>query len=244
MEMYPTAVTGLVPVHSLSNMTSADAALVLTPISLARIFSLDITRWDDPVITATNLILWAAGKLLAAPIVVIVRPDDASGQTQLIQEALARFDPGSGQRLRNSTAWANATVQSCGSDELYGIQCLLETTPGAISFTSLAMAQTCSMTAISLLLPGAAMAVRATGESVFAAVAEMSIGFEQVAADGGPLRMDPLKVTSLSAWPIQVITYLVLRKEVSSLKGRTSASGGGRRSVSGAGFTHPTSSGG
>jgi len=220
LQMYPTAASAVVPIYNLPGVTPEDPPLLLSLAALSDIFRSNLTRWDDDRIQGVNPVLAAAGKLPAQDIVVVVE-DDASGMAEVFKRALASVDPaGFGAQIGTSSAadWPGATVLPCAGVPLGLASCVLST-PFSIGYAALAEVLADALPNAQLLMPGAAAPVRATVESVSAALSEFATAFGNNGDDPARLTLDLHGTRGLSSWPISGATYLVLRKETSLFPG-------------------------
>jgi phosphate transport system substrate-binding protein len=124
--MFPTVITGVVPVVNLAKLGSN--ALRLTGDVLGRIFAGQITEWDAPEIRALNPEL----KLPARAIRLVVRAD-GSGTTYHFSDYLSRTSPAWKQKygVANHFAWPAGAIAVKGSGE---ISKTLRATPDAIAY--------------------------------------------------------------------------------------------------------------
>ena len=111
--MFPTVITGVVPVVNLPKIGSN--ALRLNGDVLARIFLGQITQWDAPEIRALNVDL----KLPSHPIRLIAR-SDGSGTTYHFSDYLSRTSDAwkSKYGVANHFAWPAGTLAVKGSGEV------------------------------------------------------------------------------------------------------------------------------
>ena len=124
--LFPTVITGVVPVVNLPKVESGK--LVLNGEVLARIFAGEITRWDAPEIHALNPQL----ALPAKPIAAVVR-SDGSGTTYNFTDYLAKVSPAWKQKMGVATSmkWPEGFVAVKGSK---GVVEAVQTTPGSIGY--------------------------------------------------------------------------------------------------------------
>lgn len=124
--LFPTVITGVVPVVKLPKLEGAP--LVLDSEVLARIFLGEIKQWDAPEIRALNPKL----QLPAKAIVPIVRAD-GSGTTYNFADYLAKVSPAWKQRMGVATSlkWPDGFVAVKGSK---GVAEAVQKTSGGIAY--------------------------------------------------------------------------------------------------------------
>ncbi len=124
--MFPTVITGVVPVVNLAKLQSN--ALRLNGDVLARIFLGQIVQWDAPEIRALN----PEVKLPARPIHLIVRAD-GSGTTYHFSDYLSRTNAAWKQKygVANHFAWPAGVIAVKGSAE---VSKAVRATPDSIAY--------------------------------------------------------------------------------------------------------------
>jgi len=98
--------------------------------------------------------------------------------------------------------------------------CLLAT-PYAMGYTTLGEVQAFSLPAVSILKPGSPVAVKATIASIQSAVFEISDADRHIDDTNTRLVFDLLGGSSLAAWPISFVSYLVMHKATSLFDGES-----------------------
>lgn len=201
---FPTLVGGIVPVVQLTGIGPGE--LRLDAPTLARIWSGQITRWNDPAIRALNPRL----SLPAQAIQRVVR-SDGSGTTTVFVEYLRKAAPveadvivPDGGRAR----WPGTTVGADGSGQVVAT---VKATPGAIGYVSSDYALRENLSGVSLRSP--------QGDFV-----RPSLSAFRAAIVAGGLFKNSLEPTSLlnlegaGVWPIVTATYVLVPREPASLE--------------------------
>jgi phosphate transport system substrate-binding protein len=158
---FPTVVAPITVSYNLSGVKS----LRLSDPTLAKIFAVKITKWNDPAIMTDN-----PGVTLPSTSITVVHRADGSGTTSNFTKYLTEVDPtdwtlGSGDTVN----WASNTQAGTGNG---GVAQIVKQTSGAIGYVDLADATASGLTAASIqnkagsyvapTLAGAAAAVAAT----------------------------------------------------------------------------------
>ncbi len=178
------------PIAVAYNLEGIDQLNLTAPL-LARIFSGEITSWDDPDIAAAN----PGVQLPSQRIAVFFRADE-SGTTEnfthFLSEAAAEhwsWDP--------AKKWPAARGE--GKEKTAGVADTVATTPGAIGYLEWGAAQERELTVISL--DGVAL----TGENASAAIAEA-----EFAATGHDLALTIDAEPEGEAYPLVQVTYEIV----------------------------------
>ena len=124
--IFPTAITGAVPVFNLPALRGA--SLVLSGEVIAAIFMGDITEWNDTRIQGLN-----PGTLLPAQRIIPVVRSDGSGTTHHFSDYLAKVDAGWKARMGvgSRLKWPEGVVSAQGSK---GVAQNVASTAGSISY--------------------------------------------------------------------------------------------------------------
>ncbi|MEO8829085.1 phosphate ABC transporter substrate-binding protein PstS [Lapillicoccus sp.] len=196
-------VTG--PIAVSYNLKGVDK-LVLTPDLIAKIFSGQITAWNDPAIAAKN----SGATLPTTPISVFFR-SDSSGTTDNFTNFMHTVAP-SGWTAPHDKTWKGGVGQ--GKAQSAGVSQALAATDGGITYVewSFAIQNKLSMAQID----SGSGPVELTAESAAAAV-----GAAKVAGTGNDLALKIDYATKASgAYPIILVTYeIVCSKYTDAAKG-------------------------
>jgi len=129
----PLAVAALMVIYNVPGL-SFSTHLKLDGQVLAKIFSGQITRWDDPAIKRLN----PTANLPTGLGIVLVHRDDVSGSTFLFTSYMNAQDPSdwSGSRIGTKVAWPEQPneIAATGSDGINGITGQVKSNPGSISY--------------------------------------------------------------------------------------------------------------
>lgn len=192
--LFPTVITGAVPVINLPKM---EKPLVLDGPTLARIFLGEIEHWDAPEIRALNPGL----SLPAKPIVAVVR-SDGSGTTYNFADYLAKVSPAWKQKMGVATnlKWPASFTSVKGSK---GVAEAVKSTPGSISYVDYNYV-------LDYKLTGAAMknadgAIVEAGPYTFREALAQSV-WKQT----GDFTQTLTNQTGKSSWPITMGTFIVM----------------------------------
>ena len=139
--------TVIAPITISYNLPSVEK-LQLSPTSIAAIFQLEITKWNDPVIAADN-----PGVELPDTDIVVARRADGSGTTENFSKflnAAAGPDAGGTWMLGGASEleWPEGTQAGDGNS---GVAQIVSTTEGAIGYVDLSDAKANSLTFASVL---------------------------------------------------------------------------------------------
>jgi phosphate transport system substrate-binding protein len=139
--------TVIAPITISYNLPSVDT-LQLSPTSLAAIFQLEVTKWNDPVIAADN-----PDVELPDTTIVVARRADGSGTTENFSKFLnasAGPDAGGTWKLGGASEleWPEGTQAGDGNS---GVAQIVSTTEGAIGYVDLSDAKANSLTFASVL---------------------------------------------------------------------------------------------
>lgn len=200
---FPTLVGGVVPFVNLPGIASGE--MRMDAATLARIWTGEISRWNDPAIRSLNRSL----PLPALPIQRVVR-SDGSGTTSVFVEYLRLAAPREAAAIvpdGGRAKWPGTTLGAEGSSKLVE---LVRLTPGAIGYASSDYTLRGNLTAISLRSQ--------RGEYVKAEVRT----FRSAIVAGGLFKsgLEPsslLNVDGVGVWPIVTATYVLVPRSPESL---------------------------
>ena len=197
---FPTVAAPITVSYNLSGVKD----LRLSDTTLAKIFALKITKWNDPAIAKDN----PSAKLPSTTITVAHRAD-GSGTTSNFTKFLAAADPtdwtlGSG----DTVDWPSGTQAGTGNP---GVAQVVQQTDGAIGYVDLADAKKSNLTFASIQNKSGAF-VTPTTAGAAAAVASSTINAN--------LTYDPINAPGAQAYPITSPTWiLVYAKQTDKKKG-------------------------
>jgi phosphate transport system substrate-binding protein len=190
---FPTVLGADVPIYNIPGVT---AELKLTPGALAGIFLGKITKWDDPLLTKTNL----DAKLPNHDIVVAFR-SDGSGTTYIWTDYLAKISEewNSDIGFGTTVPWP-VGIAGRGNG---GLAAIVKQTPYSIGYVELAYAVKNKL-AYGWVKNQAGNFVKANLESVTAAAAEVA---HNMPAD---FRVSITNAPGEKAYPISSFTWLLV----------------------------------
>jgi len=134
--------TVIAPITMSYNLADVDK-LQLSPTSIAAIFQLEVTKWNDPIIAADN-----PGVTLPDTDIVVARRADGSGTTENFSKFLdASAGPAAGGTWKLGGAseleWPEGTQAGDGNS---GVSQIVASTPGAIGYIDLSDAKANNLT--------------------------------------------------------------------------------------------------
>jgi phosphate transport system substrate-binding protein len=134
--------TVIAPITMSYNLPSVDK-LQLSPTSIAAIFQLEVTKWNDPIIAADN-----PGVTLPDTDIVVARRADGSGTTENFSkflDASAGPDAGGTWKLGGASEleWPDGTQAGDGNS---GVAQIVSSTEGAIGYIDLSDAKANNLT--------------------------------------------------------------------------------------------------
>ncbi len=178
------------------NVDGADK-LVLDGPTLAKIFDAQITKWNDPAITALN-----PGVTLPDAAIQAIHRSDDSGTTANLTGYLAKAGGGAWKYPAAKT-WAGQGGQSANGSA--GVAAQVKQVKNSISYVELSYAQTNKLTS-ALINTGAAKPVEAT-----AANAAATLAAAKVVGTGADLALDIDYATKAEGnYPLTLVTYEIV----------------------------------
>jgi phosphate transport system substrate-binding protein len=173
--------------------------------TLAKIFSGEITKWNDPAIAGQN-----SGATLPSSTIQTVHRSDSSGTTDNFTKYLTKAG-GSDWTFDHDKTWkASGGVGLKGSD---GVAGKVKSTAGTLAYVELSFAQNSSLS-MAKIKNGAGEYTELTGES-----AGKTIEGAKVTGAAPDLTMDiDYATTTAGAYPIVLVTY-----EIACSKGSAKA---------------------
>jgi phosphate transport system substrate-binding protein len=170
--------------------------LNLSADTIAKIFSGEITKWDDAAIEADN----PKAKLPSTEITVVHR-SDSSGTTQNFTSFLTKAAPSSWSLGSGSTvSWPEGTQGATGNS---GVAKLVKDTDGAIGYVDFSDANASDLTYASV--------ENAAGKFVKPSIASASAAAEG-ATINPDLTYDPINAAGAAAYPITSPTWIIVSK--------------------------------
>lgn len=205
--IFPTAITGAVPVFNLPLLRGA--SLVLSGEVMAAIFMGDINEWNDTRIQSLN-----PGVLLPAQRIIPVVRSDGSGTTHHFSDYLAKVDAGWKERMGvgSRLKWPEGVVAAQGSK---GVALKVAATVGGISYVDYNYVLEYQLKAAKLRLPDGSL-VDAGPNSFRNALMRSSW------VSKGDFTQALTNISGKGVWPITMGTF-VLMPRVAKDVGRTQA---------------------
>ena len=194
---FPAVIGGIVPGGNLKGI--APGAMQLDGLTLAKIFSGDITRWDDPAIAQQN-----QGVQLPSQAITLVYRSDSSGTTAGFTHYLAEIDPsfqgkvGAGKTVN----WKSGV----GGKGNAGVAANVAKLGGSIGYVEYAYAKQNKMTHVALVNK-AGNAVQPSAESFAAAAAGADWSAKPGFGIGLSNQADP------QAWPIVSASFILMHEK-------------------------------
>jgi phosphate transport system substrate-binding protein len=187
---FPTVAAPITVSYKLSGVSK----LQLSDSTLAKIFAVEITKWDDAAIKADN-----PGVTLPSTTITVAHRADSSGTTSNFTKFLDAVDPtdwtlGSS----DSVDWASGTQAGTGNA---GVAQIVSQTEGAIGYVDLADA-TAAKLSTALIENKAGKFVSPTLDSAAAAVAASTFKAD--------LTYDPINAPGAASYPITSPTYILV----------------------------------
>lgn len=193
------------PITVSYNLDGVDE-LRLGPDTIARIFQGEITKWDDPAITADN-----PGVKLPSTTITVVHRSDGSGTTNNFTKYLKSAAPSTWKLDSGDTV--NWPTNTQGAEKNSGVAAVVGKTAGAIGYVDLADAIKANLSFASVQ--------NKEGEFVAPSAAGTSSAVEN-AEVAENLTYNPLNATGKKTYAITAPTYLlVLQKQADTGKAST-----------------------
>jgi phosphate transport system substrate-binding protein len=187
---FPTVVAPITVSFNLSGVSK----LNLSADTIAKIFSVQITKWDDAAIKADN----PTAKLPSTAITVVHR-SEGSGTTQNFTNFLVKAAPSSWTLGTGSTVqWPSGTQAGTGNG---GVAQLVKTTDGAIGYVDYSDAIAGELTFASVK--------NATGKYIAPTTASASAALEGLTVNPD-LTFDPINAAGAKAYPITSPTWIIV----------------------------------
>jgi phosphate transport system substrate-binding protein len=181
--------------------------LKLSGDTLAKIFALEIKKWNDPAVASDN-----PGVELPSTAITVARRADASGTTSNFTKFLEAVDPTDWTLGHGDTVdWASLPGTTQGGTKNGGVAQIVKDTEGAIGYVDLADA-TGSELRTAQIENQAGKFVAPTVEGAAAAVAGAKVNDD--------LSYDPINASGAEAYPITSPTWIIVyEKQASKDKG-------------------------
>jgi phosphate transport system substrate-binding protein len=182
------------------NLAGISTELKLSPEAIAGIFLGKITKWNDPLIAASN-----AGASFPASDITVVHRSEGSGTTFVLTDYLSKVSPEWKERVGTgpSVNWPGKGVGAKGNE---GVMGQVKQTPNSIGYVELIYAEENQLPYASVR-NAAGIFVRPALESITAAASGVA---SQMPDD---LRVSITNSPSASAYPISSFTYVLVYKE-------------------------------
>ena len=187
----PTVAAPITVSFNLSGVTE----LKLSPDTLAKIFSRQIKKWNDPAIAADNI-----GVTLPDKNIVVAHRSDGSGTTNNFTKYLVKAAPNSWKLGSGDTVAWPADTQ--GGDKNTGVAQIIKQADGAIGYVDMADAVASKLAFASLK--------NKDGKFVKASLAgaTAALGGATIKDD---LTYDPLDAAGADSYPITAPTYILVK---------------------------------
>jgi phosphate transport system substrate-binding protein len=197
LTQWPMVMGGIVPVVNIAGVKSNE--LTLDGATLAKIYTGEVTTWDDSAIRKLN-----PDAKLPADAINVVERSDGSGTTYNFTNYLAKVLPTFKDKVgvQTSVQWP-VGLGAKGND---GVANTVKQTAGAIGYVEIAYAKQNGLTTVAMINKDGKRVV-ASGNSVKAASAN---------ADWAKADMFNLIITDQpgpEAWPISASTFILMPKE-------------------------------
>lgn len=174
------------------NVSGVDK-LVLTPATLAQVYTGKITKWNDPAIAASN----SGVTLPDAPIVAFHR-SDSSGTTDNFTKYLAA-QATSDWTYDHAKDWPAAVTAGQGAKGSDGVASSVKSTPNSIGYVELSFAQSQSLTAAWIDNGGGAVEPTSANAAV-------TIESATVTGTGNDLALK-IDYSGTKGYPVVLVTY-------------------------------------
>ena len=191
----PTVLGGVVPIYNLKNI---DSSLRFTSEMLAGIYLGQITRWNDPLIQASN-----KGVSLPNAQIAVIHRSDGSGTTYAWSDFLSKTDSAwkSSVGIGSTLNWPVGT----NAEGNGGVATMVQKTPNSIGYVELVYAIQHQLSFGSVR--------NASGEFIHADLQALAIAAKNA---GGSPSQPPASITNAAgkgAYPIATFTWLLLPQQ-------------------------------
>lgn len=191
----PTVLGGVVPIYNLKNI---DSSLRFTSEMLAGIYLGQITRWNDPLIQASN-----KGVSLPNAQIAVIHRSDGSGTTYAWSDFLSKTDSAwkSSVGIGTTLNWPVGT----NAEGNGGVATMVQKTPNSIGYVELVYAIQHQLSFGSVR--------NASGEFIHADLQALAIAAKNA---GGSPSQPPASITNAAgkgAYPIATFTWLLLPQQ-------------------------------
>ena len=195
---FPTVLGAVVPTY---NIPGVSATLNFTPEALAGIYLGKVTKWNDPLITATN-----KGVNLPDTEIVVVHRADGSGTTYCFTDYLSQVSEEWKTKVGKGTS-VNWPV-GLGGKGSEGVTGTVKNTPNSVTYVELIYAEA-NKIPYGTVKNGAGAFVKASLASVTAAAAAYA---KQMPDD---FRVSIVNASGKDAYPISTFTWLLIPEKFS-----------------------------
>jgi phosphate transport system substrate-binding protein len=199
--LYVPTVAG--PITVSYNLSGVDK-LQLSPDTLANIFQVKITKWNDPAIAKDN-----QGVTLPDTSITVAHRSDGSGTTSNFTKYLTAAAPSTWKLGSGDTvAWPSGTQ---GAEKNTGVAQIIKQTDGGIGYVDYSDAVETKLSLAAIRNKGGKF-VAPSLEGATAAVAGAKVKDD--------LTYDPLNASGADAYPITAPTYLLLKPKYDASKAK------------------------
>ncbi len=198
LQMYPMVAGAVVPIYSVEGVTKT---LTLDGSTLVGIYNANITKWNDPAISALN-----PGINLPDASITAVHRSDGSGTTEIFTRALASFsaDWNTNVGAGTSVEWpVDKAGNGIGGKGNQGVAAAVQNTLNSIGYVELSYA-IANKIAYASMVNKAGNTVAANADSLASAMNDFANTFTDKLTN---IIVDAPGATS---WPIAGYTYIVL----------------------------------
>ena len=204
VQMYPTAAGAVAVIYNVEGFTNFDAPIVFSRSTLVKIWTGQITKWNDPAIIMENRQIDI--RLPDAPIQLVTRADD-SGTEAIFKRALGKFHPDFDASWTANKGWnpALGLVKRVGN---VGVAKYVQTTTNSMSFAVFGVAKDMEVP-YGAILQEDGSSVAPSADTVQFAVLEKGLVFDPPAER---LTVDFTDTKGSKAYPISAFTYAAIRK--------------------------------
>lgn len=187
------------PIAVTYNLPGVDG-VALDGATLAKVFSGQVTAWNDPAIAALN-----PGKALPGQNIVVLFRSDESGTTDNFQKYLTAASGGAWTKGAGKTFNGGVGEGAKGNE---GTSAAIKSTPGSITYNELSFAQNQQLQIAQVVNAGGGQPVALNNDSVGKAIAGAT-----VKGEGNDLVLDLDSIygsTTAGAYPIVLATYEIV----------------------------------
>lgn len=201
------------------NVADLADGLKLDGETVGKIYSGDITRWNDAAIAALN-----PDVTLPDSEIAIVYRSDSSGTTFVFTDWLSKTSPTFASKVVPSANtkpdWTKSTAKQLSGNGNDGVGSLVKTTPNTIGYVELAFVKSLNLKSAALKnKAGEFVKISAEGGAKAAAGAAPSLP----AADGDWSKVSIVDAPGAGSYPIATFTYMLVYPKLSDYDGKVTA---------------------